>query len=108
VLQRIKWALFIGVPIWFGYGFARDPANLEWVKRVVGSPVPQPVQHMLLCATPHPACVLHPQFPTAASDPQGAHGRQLPTLQDEYQLVKLEQAVDAALNDLARRKADKK
>jgi hypothetical protein len=51
--------------------------------------------------------MLHLQFPTAASDPQGPHGRQLPTLQDEYQLVKLEQAVDAALNDLARRKADR-
>jgi hypothetical protein len=35
VLQRIKWALFVSVPIWFGYGFARDPDNLEWVKRVV-------------------------------------------------------------------------
>lgn len=51
--------------------------------------------------------MLHLQFPTAASDPQGPHGQQLPTLQDEYQLVKLEQAVDAALNDLARRKADR-
>lgn len=34
-VQRFKWALFVSVPIWFGYGFARDPDNLEWVKRVV-------------------------------------------------------------------------
>lgn len=34
-VQRIKWATFIFVPVWFGYGFAKDPANLEWAKRVV-------------------------------------------------------------------------
>lgn len=34
-LERFKWVLFVSVPVWFGYGFARDPANLEWVKRVV-------------------------------------------------------------------------
>ncbi len=33
--QKIKWAIFITVPVWFGYGFARDPDNLEWVKQVV-------------------------------------------------------------------------
>lgn len=33
--QRVKWALCVSVPVWFGYGFARDPANLEWVKRTV-------------------------------------------------------------------------
>lgn len=37
LLQRFKWALCVSVPIWFGYGFARDPDNLEWVKRVVGA-----------------------------------------------------------------------
>lgn len=35
-MQRVKWVLCVTVPIWFGYGFARDPANLEWVKRTVG------------------------------------------------------------------------
>ncbi len=34
-LERFKWVLFVTVPVWFGYGFARDPANLEWVKREV-------------------------------------------------------------------------
>lgn len=34
-MQRFKWVLCVTVPIWFGYGFARDPDNLEWVKRVV-------------------------------------------------------------------------
>jgi hypothetical protein len=37
LLQRFKWALCVSVPIWFGYGFARDPDNLEWVKRVVSA-----------------------------------------------------------------------
>lgn len=35
LLQRTKWAIFVSVPIWFGYGFARNPDNLEWVKEVV-------------------------------------------------------------------------
>lgn len=34
-MQRFKWVLVVSVPIWFGYGFARDPDNLEWVKKVV-------------------------------------------------------------------------
>lgn len=37
LLQRFKWVLLVSVPIWFGYGFARDPDNLEWVKKVVSA-----------------------------------------------------------------------
>jgi hypothetical protein len=37
LMQRTKWAIFVSVPIWFGYGFARNPDNLEWVKEVVSS-----------------------------------------------------------------------
>ena len=39
------------------------------------------------------------QFPNAASDPQGDHGRRLQTLEDAYREAILEQAVDAALAD---------
>ena len=39
------------------------------------------------------------QFPNAASDPQGAHGRRLQTLEDAYRSQILEEAVDAALAD---------
>jgi len=39
------------------------------------------------------------QFPNAASDPQGDHGRQLQTLEDAYREHLLERAVDAALAD---------
>ena len=51
---------------------------------------------------------LPPQFPTPAQDPQGAHGRQLPTLQDEYRRLVLEQAVDKVLEDIQREKEAKK
>jgi hypothetical protein len=50
-LERFKWALFISVPVWFGYGFARDPANLEWVKQAVsGAGCDRPIQHNLRAA----------------------------------------------------------
>eukprot|EP00882_Tetradesmus_deserticola_P007934 GHRQ01008353.1.p2 GENE.GHRQ01008353.1~~GHRQ01008353.1.p2 ORF type:complete len:151 (+),score=16.85 GHRQ01008353.1:225-677(+) len=76
-LERTKWAIFVSVPIWFGYGFARNPDNLEWVKEV---------------------------FPTAAADPQGHGGRQLPTLADALASYTLEQKVDHALAELRRKK----
>jgi len=72
--------MFIGVPVWFGYGFARDPANLEWVKQA---------------------------FPNKAGDLQGDHGRLLPTLQDEFRRYHLEKAVDEALEEVQRKKAAK-
>lgn len=34
-LQRFKWVLYIGIPVWFGYGLARDPENLEFIKEWV-------------------------------------------------------------------------
>lgn len=46
-----------------------------------------------------------PQFPTKAADARGDHGRQLPTLEEEYRRVKLEQAIDAELERLAAKKA---
>eukprot|EP00775_Hariotina_reticulata_P012776 gene12776-12904_t len=79
-LERFKWVLFISVPVWFGYGFARDPANLEWVKQA---------------------------FPSAASDRQGHGGRDLPTLEDEVNRYALEQRIEKALEELKRRKAAK-
>lgn len=77
-LERIKWALCITVPVWFGYGFARDPANLEWVKQA---------------------------FPSAASDRQGHGGQALATLEDEVARHELEQRLDRALEELRKRKA---
>ncbi|KAI8468429.1 MAG: hypothetical protein J3K34DRAFT_427351 [Monoraphidium minutum] len=76
-LERFKWVLYISIPVWFGYGLARDPANLELIKA---------------------------WFPTKAGDPQGDHGRQLPTLEQEYRRVRLERAIDAELERLAARK----
>jgi hypothetical protein len=46
-LQRTKWAIFVSVPIWFGYGFARNPDNLEWVKEVVSIRPPQTLQNIV-------------------------------------------------------------
>jgi hypothetical protein len=77
-LEKIKWAIFVFVPVWFGYGFARDPANLEWVKRV---------------------------FPTQAADPQPHGARELETLEDAFARYTLEQAIDQKLEELKRKKA---
>ncbi|KIZ02137.1 hypothetical protein MNEG_5825 [Monoraphidium neglectum] len=76
-LERFKWVLYLSIPAWFGYGLARDPANLDAIKE---------------------------WFPTKAGDPQGDFGRQLPTLEQEYRRVRLEQAIDAELERLALRK----
>ncbi|WIA10788.1 hypothetical protein OEZ85_010956 [Tetradesmus obliquus] len=76
-LERTKWAIFVSVPIWFGYGFARNPDNLEWVKEV---------------------------FPTAAADPQAHGAKELPTLADALAAYTLEQKVDAALEELRKKK----
>lgn len=54
---------------------------------------------------PPPRCPPAPQFPTKAADARGDHGRQLPTLEEEYRRVKLEQAIDAELERLAAKKA---
>jgi hypothetical protein len=65
----------------------------------------------LLVPVPGPDAALTPpsppapdQFPTKAADARGEHGRKLPTLEDEYRRVRLEQAIDAELDRLARRK----
>ncbi|KAF8068313.1 Nsdhl [Scenedesmus sp. PABB004] len=76
-LERVKWAIFITVPVWFGYGFARNPDNLEWVKRV---------------------------FPTAASDPQPHGARELQTLHDALAQHELEQRIEHALEELRKKK----
>ena len=52
--------------------------------------------------TPGPTCTT--QFPSTAGDPKGDIGRQLPSLEEEFRRVKLEQAIDAELERLARRK----
>jgi cell division protein FtsL len=48
------------------------------------------------------------QFPTKAADAQGDHGRQLPTLEDEWRRLRLEQLVDAELERIAARKERQK
>jgi hypothetical protein len=53
---------------------------------------------------PPPAPPPRAQFPTKAADARGDHGRQLPTLEEEYHRVRLEQAIDQELERIARRK----
>lgn len=79
-LERIKWALFISVPAWFGYGFAKDPANLEWVKE---------------------------KFPSIASERQPYGAKQLNTLEDELNAYAIERRIEAAIEELKRKKAAK-
>ncbi|GBF96853.1 hypothetical protein Rsub_09709 [Raphidocelis subcapitata] len=76
-LERTKWVLYLSIPVWFGYGLARDPKNLEFIKE---------------------------WFPTKAADARGDHGRKLPTLEEEFRRARLEQALDAELERLAARK----
>ena len=44
------------------------------------------------------------QFPTAAADPQAHGARELPTLADALAAYTLEQKVDAALEELRKKK----
>lgn len=60
--------------------------------------IPQPSSHT--------HTLLRQQFPTKAADAQGEHGRQLPTLEDEYRRARLEAAIDAELERLARVKTE--
>lgn len=79
-LEVAKWCMYISIPVLFGYVIAGNEKNLEIIKH---------------------------WFPSVASDRQGDHGRQLPTLQDEYRRFILEQTVDKALEDLRRQKAER-
>jgi hypothetical protein len=49
-------------------------------------------------------CCSSPQFPTAAADPQGHGGKDLPTLADALASYTLEQKIDAALEELRKKK----
>jgi hypothetical protein len=146
--------LYLSIPVWFGYGLARDPANLEFIKEwvsagrrdgrcgapraarcpcrpplaAVGSwraasartatPRQQPTRLQSACSAPvapaggrlasqqpRPPAACGMQFPTKAADARGEHGRKLPTLEEEYRRVRLDQAIEDELDRIARRKA---
>lgn len=110
--QRIKWALYLTIPVGVGYGLGSNQTTLEIIKRVVRASKREsggvaiarrrrrnPGPKLIILALPPPLYNYHQQFPNAASDPQGDHGRRLQTLEDAYREHLLEQAVDAALAD---------
>lgn len=112
--QRIKWAIYLTIPVGVGYGLGSNQTTLEIIKRVVRGraggggacrralAVPRSRTKLILLPPNKPTIQPSkppPQFPNAASDPQGDHGRRLQTLEDAYREHLLEQAVDAALAD---------
>lgn len=115
--QRTKWALYIAIPVWFGYGLARNEEWLEIVKekvrfrrrRRLAAQREQRARRAQREHTPNKQSSPNPpnnkrqnkQFPTKAADARGDHGRTLPTLEEEYKRVRLERLIDEELDRLA-------
>lgn len=83
-LEIFKYVLYISVPLVFGYGLGRLPEFWQWSETI---------------------------FPSAANNPKGPYlsrevteGR--PTLHSEFSNLRLEAAVDAALKESRREKAE--